>query len=37
MDVVDRISPTQTAVCPNHKPVQHSDSNPPWCNRCGKK
>src|SRR5690625_733787 len=21
--------------CPDHKPVQHRDGKPPWCNRCG--
>lgn len=21
--------------CANHKPVQHRDGRPPWCNACG--
>ncbi len=21
--------------CPNHKPVQHRDGRPPWCDKCG--
>lgn len=21
--------------CENHKPVQHRDRKPPWCNECG--
>lgn len=21
--------------CDNHKPVQHRDGRPPWCNECG--
>lgn len=21
--------------CSDHKPVQHRDSKPPWCNTCG--
>jgi hypothetical protein len=21
--------------CSNHKPVQHRDAKPPWCNNCG--
>ena len=21
--------------CPGHRPVQHRDARPPWCNKCG--
>lgn len=27
------IDPSQ--LCSDHKPVQHRDSAPPWCNKCG--
>ena len=31
--------PGQSAepVCANHKPVQHRDGKPPWCNTCRKR
>lgn len=28
-------SEQEMAVCSNHKPVQHRDGKPPWCNKCG--
>ncbi|MBC9954930.1 hypothetical protein ICM05_09800 [Leucobacter sp. cx-42] len=26
---------TESAPCLNHKPVQHRDFKPPWCEACG--
>lgn len=28
-------SEQEMAMCPDHKPVQHRDGKPPWCNKCG--
>lgn len=25
----------RAAPCPDHRPVQHRDARPPWCNSCG--
>lgn len=33
---IDHQPGTERAVpCPAHRPVQHRDARPPWCNACG--
>lgn len=27
--------PSDEQACTNHKPVQHRDAKPPWCEACG--
>ena len=38
LDRIDRelgIGPERAAPCADHRPVQHRDARPPWCNTCG--
>lgn len=32
----DTITSAALDPCPDHKPVQHRDGSPPWCNTCGR-
>lgn len=32
---IDTFSVAPEKSCNDHKPIQHRDSKPPWCNKCG--